>query len=67
MTLEEEVKLLKEKVELLERLKALQDICEPKERIVYVPYYVPYYQPQPSYTQPYNYPVITYSTSGGNT
>ncbi len=62
MTIEDEIRLLKEKVALLEKVKELQDMIakiEPEK--VYVPY--PVYPTHPTY--PYQ-PPWYYTTTGGN-
>uniref|UniRef100_A0A6M3L4U9 Uncharacterized protein n=1 Tax=viral metagenome TaxID=1070528 RepID=A0A6M3L4U9_9ZZZZ len=60
MDLEKEIKLLKEKIELLEKVKELQDMIKANEKITYVPYPVYPWEPW----QPWR---ITYTTPSDNT
>ena len=61
MDLEREVRLLKEKVALLEKVKELQDTIKGDERVPYVPYI-----PVPAYPTP-EYPPwgINWKSGGG--
>lgn len=60
MELKEEIKLLKEKVELLEKVRELQDIIKANEEVdvPVVPYIPNSYPttPYPSYPYPFPYP-----------
>ena len=68
MDLEKEIKLLKEKVELLEKVKELQDMIKANERITYVPYPVYPWEPWQPYriTWNPNTSVDTRTTAGAN-